>query len=200
MKERDRLSLLLEINNHIVNKLEVNELFHAVARSMRKHFGNDAITFWFINKQSGYLERTFLDFPNGRGFLEKLKVAVLGNLKSEWWRLRMPRFYAPQQMPDLPLAMQEAAKAESLTSAVRCPCGFQGPSGPDEHEQPEHECFQRVRCRSAVANWHPDILGARQCYGLWSLRESRDDLEHQRLYLESELSSGYDFEDIVGKS
>ena len=68
VKERDRLSLLLEINNHIVSKLEVKELFARVARSMRKHFGNDATSFWFINKQSGCLERKFLDFPTGRGF------------------------------------------------------------------------------------------------------------------------------------
>jgi formate hydrogenlyase transcriptional activator len=32
------------------------------------------------------------------------------------------------------------------------------------------------------------------------LRASRDDLEEQRLYLESEISSEYNFEDIVGKS
>ena len=32
------------------------------------------------------------------------------------------------------------------------------------------------------------------------LRASRDDLEEQRLYLESEIESEYNFEDIVGKS
>ena len=201
VKERDRLSLLLEINNHIVNKLEVNELFHAVARSMRKHFGNDAITFWFINKQSGYLERTFLDFPNGRGFLEKLKVAVLGNLKSEWWRLRMPRFYAPQQMPDLPLAMQEAAKAESLASAVAVPLvGAKGPLGLMNMSSRNTNAFSEsdADLLSQIGTQISLALDNAMAYG--RLRESRDDLEHQRLYLESELNSGYNFEDIVGKS
>src|ERR1700756_3250213 len=32
------------------------------------------------------------------------------------------------------------------------------------------------------------------------IRESRDQLEDQRLYLESEINSEYNFEDIVGKS
>ena len=32
------------------------------------------------------------------------------------------------------------------------------------------------------------------------LRASRDDLEEQRLYLESEIESEFNFEDIVGKS
>ena len=38
VKQRDRLGLLLEINNHIVSKLEAEELFQAVAASMRKHW------------------------------------------------------------------------------------------------------------------------------------------------------------------
>ncbi len=41
LNQRDQLSLLLEINNHIVSKLESEELFQAVAGSMRKHLGND---------------------------------------------------------------------------------------------------------------------------------------------------------------
>ena len=201
VKERDRLSLLLEINNHIVNKLEVNELFHAVAGSMRKHFSNDAITFWLINKQSGYLERTLLDFPNGRGFLEKLKVAVFGNLESEWWRLRMPRFYAPQEMPDLPLAMHEAAKAESLISSVALPLvGSKGPLGLMNMSSRKTKAFSEsdADLLSQIGTQISLALDNAMAYG--RLRESRDDLEHQRLYLESEVSSGYNFEDIVGKS
>ena len=66
VKQRDRLSLLLEINNHIVNKLEADDLFQAVAGSMRKHWGNDLTSLWLFNKQSGRLERRFLDFPTGK--------------------------------------------------------------------------------------------------------------------------------------
>ena len=74
VKQRDRLSLLLEINNHIVNKLEAEELFQAVAGSMRKHLGNDLTSLWLFNKQSGSLERRFLDFPTGKGFVDKVVV------------------------------------------------------------------------------------------------------------------------------
>src|SRR5271165_2175288 len=63
VKQRDQLGLLLEINNHIVSKLEAEGLFQAVAGSMRKHFGNDLTSLWLVNKQSGSLERRFLDFP-----------------------------------------------------------------------------------------------------------------------------------------
>ncbi len=85
VKQRDQFSLLLEINNHIVSKLEAQELFQAVAASMRKHFGNDLTSLWLLNKQTGCLERRFLDFPTGKGILEKVVVVVPTKTISEWW-------------------------------------------------------------------------------------------------------------------
>ena len=40
VKERDRLRLLLEINNHIVSKLDINELFRSASTSIRSYFRN----------------------------------------------------------------------------------------------------------------------------------------------------------------
>src|SRR5208337_2818979 len=102
VKQRDQFSLLLEINNHIVTKLEAHELFQAVAASMRKHFGNDLTSLWLLNKQTGCLERRFIDFPTGRGFLAKVSVAMPSKLESDWWRLGTLQPYAPHDMPDLP--------------------------------------------------------------------------------------------------
>jgi K+-sensing histidine kinase KdpD len=38
VKERDRFRLLLEINNHIVSKMNLNELFHSTSASIRSYF------------------------------------------------------------------------------------------------------------------------------------------------------------------
>src|SRR4029077_1799156 len=40
-QERDRLQLLLEINNQVVTQLDVNELFRSASASIRKYFAND---------------------------------------------------------------------------------------------------------------------------------------------------------------
>ena len=45
-KERDRLKLLLEINNHIVSKLDINDLFRSASASIRTYFHNDFTGFW----------------------------------------------------------------------------------------------------------------------------------------------------------
>jgi formate hydrogenlyase transcriptional activator len=201
VKERDRLKLLLEINNHIVTKLEVDELFSAVAVSMRKHFGNDALTFWLVNKLSGSLDRRFLDFPTGRGFLEKAVLTIASDLGSEWWRLRTPRIYQSQQVSELPGALRDAIHAESLVSSVSVPLvGADGVIGLMNISSRIADAFSEadVDLLSQIGTQISLSLDNALAYG--RLRVSHDDLEDQRLYLESELSSEYNFENIVGKS
>ena len=119
--ERDRLSLLLEINNHIITKLDLDELFHALAASIRKRLDADAAGLWLLNRQSGCLERRLLDFPTGKGHLANVAVTIPAELESEWWRLRSPRAYRPEETATLPAAVRDAARAEGILSAVFLP-------------------------------------------------------------------------------
>ena len=200
VKERDRLKLLLEVNNHIVRKLEVDELFRAVAASVRKHLDNDLTSFWLINKQTGCLEREFLDFPTSRGFLEKVVVEVPTKQLSEWWRHLTPQVYSPPET-DLSQAIHEALKAESLVSRVSVPLvGADGPLGllhvssrkPNAFGEEERDLLSQIGTQISL------VLDNALAYG--RLRASHDDLQDQRLYLESEISSEFNFEDIVGNS
>src|SRR6201998_4787222 len=200
VKQRDRLSLLLEINNHIVNKLEAEDLFQSVAGSMRKHLGNDLTSLWLFNKQSGRLERRFLDFPTGKGFLDKINVVEPTKLWSEWSLLRTPQYYSPCGA-DIPPALREASRAESLLSAVMVPLmGTDGPLGlltmcsrrADGFSEADRDLLSQIGTQTSL------VLENALAYG--RLRASRADLEEQKLYLESEIESEYNFEDIVGKS
>src|SRR6266702_1305145 len=40
-EERDRFRLLLDINNFVISKLDINELFRSASTSIRKYFRND---------------------------------------------------------------------------------------------------------------------------------------------------------------
>ena len=128
-RERDRANLLLEINNHLIAKLEVADLLPAVAGPIRKCLGSDLISFLLLNKETGCLERKFLDFPKGKGILEKTSVAMPSKLLEEWWQARKPVFYSPPEA-EIPAALREADRAESILSAVSIPLmGVDGPLG-----------------------------------------------------------------------
>ena len=199
-EQRDRLSLLLEINNHIVSKLEAEELFQAVAGSMRRHLGTDLTSLWLWNKQTDRFERKFLDFPGGKGFLEKIVVAEPNELWSEWSRFRTPQFYSPTES-QIPPALREASRSEELLSAVLVPLlGGDGPLGLVTMCSRKANAFSHADrdLLSQIGTQISLVLENALAYG--RLRASRDDLEDQRLYLESEIESEYNFEDIVGKS
>ncbi len=200
MHERDRLKLLLEINNHIVTKLEMNELFGAVARSLRAHFGQDATLFRLLNQQSGLLELRYHDFPTGRGFLEKVNATAPDMFENECWRLGKPQIYSLESQPPAgPIG--EAARAESLVSAVSVPlAGAEGPLGllsmgsrkANAFSEAELDLLSQIGTQISLA------LDNALAYG--RLRASHDDLEVQRLYLESEIHAEYNFEEMIGDS
>jgi len=58
----------------------------------------------------------------------------------------------------------------------------------------------RKGIRNEMSQVGNEAMAAEGAPSYGELRESRDQLEDQRLYLESEISSEYNFEDIVGKS
>jgi len=198
--ERDRLSLLLEINNHIVSKLEAEELFDAVAASMHKHFGNELTSLWLYDKQTGLAERKFLDFPTGRGFLAKANVTAGSMVERDWFRLRKPKILSGD-FAELPQAMCDACRAESIASAVLVPLvGANGPLGLLVMDSRRENAFREADedLLSQIGTQISLLLDNALAYG--RLRQSHDDLQDQRLYLESEISSEFNFEDIVGKS
>jgi formate hydrogenlyase transcriptional activator len=200
VKQRDRLTLLLEINNHIISKLDAEELFQAVAGSMRKHWGNDLTSLWLLNKPLDCLERRFFDFPTGRGFLEKVLVVEPTALWSQWSRLRTPQIYSPVEA-DIPQALREACRSESILSAVLVPLlGADGPLGVLTMCSRKANAFSDTD-RDLLSQIGTQIsLVLENALAFGRLRASRDDLEEQRLYLESEIESEHNFEDIVGKS
>jgi len=200
VEERDRLKLLLEINNHIVTKLDLDELFPAVAGSMRNHFGNDLTSLWLLNKETSSLERRFLDFPTGKGILEKLVVAVPTQTHYDWWKVRRPQFSSRTEV-DFPRALRDALVAESLVSGVVVPLmGANGPLGAVAMCSRRENGFNEADSDllSQIGTQISLVLDNALAFG--RLRASRDELEEQRMYLESEISSEYNFEDIVGKS
>jgi len=200
-EERDRLSLLLEINNLIISKLEANELFNAVAALMRKHFHNDLTSFWLINRATGSFERKFLDFPTGKGILAKANLTLPSTKESDsFFNSRAPMI-EPEGLPDLPANIREACRAESIISAVLVPLiGASGPLGmlamcsrkAGAFDEPDLDLLSQIGTQISL------VVDNALAYG--KIRESRDEQQEQRLYLESEIREKYNFEEMIGDS
>jgi formate hydrogenlyase transcriptional activator len=198
-RERDRLSLLLEINNHVVTILDIRDLFRAASASIRKHFANDFTSFMLFDGHSNRLNAVVLDFPASRGFMDEVPMQQVEEEDLERLRARKPRVLTPSDK--LPPLIAQMLRAESITTVVALPLvGANGPIGAmvlgsrngNNLSQADLDLLSQVSSQISLA------IDNALAYG--RLSTSRDHLEDQRIYLESEISSEYNFEDIVGRS
>jgi len=201
VKERDRLRLLLEINNHIVSKLDINELFRSAAASIRTYFREDFAGFWLIDKKSNQLQCVVLDFPGSKGSLNEVEKSQLSGGDYEKLRARVPELLSIEEIEKLPARVVEKLKAESITSVAMAPMvTAAGPVGvitlgsrkPNNFGQEDLDLLSQISNQIALAVDNAIAYGR--------VTEARDRLEEERLYLESEIRSEYNFEEIVGKS
>ena len=201
VKERDRLRLLLEINNHIVSKLDIDELFRSASASIRSYFRNDFTGFWLIDKQSNQLECVVLDFPSGKGSLTAVARSGLSGADHEKLRTHVAELVSVEEIDKLPAGIVERLKAESIASMAIAPMvTASGPLGvmtmgsrqPDNFGQEDLDLLSQISTQIALAVDNAIAYGR--------VTKARDRLEEERLYLESEIRSEYNFEDIVGKS
>lgn len=198
-RERDRLRLLLEINNHIVTILDIRALFRAASASIRKHFANDFTSFMLFEAHSNRLNVVVLDFPGSRGFMDEVPMQQVEEEDLERLRARKPRVLTPSDK--LPPLIAQMLRAESITSVVALPLvGANGPIGAMVLGSRKGNSLSHsdLDLLSQVSNQISLAIDNALAYG--RLSASRDHLEDQRIYLESEVSSEYNFDDIVGKS
>ena len=200
-KERDRLKLLLEINNYIVSKLDINDLFRSASASIRNYFHNDFTGFWLLDKQSNQLEQVALDSPSAKSLVAAVDRSDLNRADYANLSSRNPQLWSIEEIEKLPATIVANLKAESIISMAVAPLlTANGPLGAitmgsrraNSFRQEDLDLLSQVSTQIALAVENAVAYGR--------LAAARDRLEDERLYLESEISAEYNFEDIVGRS
>jgi formate hydrogenlyase transcriptional activator len=184
-----------------VTQLGVNELFRSASSSIRKYFANDFTGFWLIDRQSNRFECAVLDFPGGKGFLADIPVREVTEQEVAKMRTRTPEIWSREDIEKLRPAVLERLKDESIAALAVAPLGT--PNGPlgllamgskrsNNFGQEDLDILSQISAQISLA------LENALTYG--RLSASRNRLEDERLYLESEIRAEYNFEDLVGKS
>jgi formate hydrogenlyase transcriptional activator len=199
--ERDRLRLLLEINNHVVSKLGMDDLFRSASASIRSYFGNHLTGFWLLEKDSHRLQSVVLDFPERRAPLAEVGPTDLTETDYEKLRSRRSDIWSVDDIERLPATVADILRAESITSVAVAPLATGG--GPlgllaigtrklDAFGQADLDLLTQISIQISLA------LDNALAYGRLNASAAR--LEEERLYLESEIRAEHNFEDIVGRS
>ena len=199
--ERDRLRVLLEINNHVVSKLEMDDLFRSASASIRSYFSNHLTGSWLLEKDSHRLQSVVLDFPDRKGVLAEIGSTDLTETEYEKLRARRSDIWSADDIERLPTNIGDTMRAESITSVAVAPLATgSGPLGllaigsrkPDAFGQEDLDLLTQISIQISLA------LDNALAYGRLNASAAR--LEEERLYLESEIRAEHNFEEIVGKS
>jgi formate hydrogenlyase transcriptional activator len=157
---------------------------------------------WLLDKQTNDLECALLDFPGSKGpGLISIGGSELSGANGEKLRAATPELLSINEIQRLPARIVQQLKAESITSMAIAPMvsasGIlgvitMGSRRPNHFGQPDLDLLSQISNQIALAVDNAIAYGR--------VTEARDRLEEERLYLESEITSEYCFEDIVGKS
>ncbi|MGA8741333.1 MAG: sigma 54-interacting transcriptional regulator [Terracidiphilus sp.] len=200
-RERDRLSLILEINNHIIAHLDINELFRAASKSIRGYFDNALTGFWLFEERSNQLELSTVDSGAGFGLHENTTTTILTEEDIAKMRARVAAIFGPDEIAEFPRSIAKAMRDSSIASLVCVPLvGSKGPLGIISLGSREQDAFAQndLDLLSQIANQISLAIENALAYRRVTFSCRR--LEDEREYLVSELQTEYNFEDIVGKS
>ena len=198
--ERDRLRLVLEITND-VTKLDINDVLRSASASIRSYFESDSVAFWVLDEETGRLQKVLQDFPGGKGVLAGVGSANLSAAGFERLRTRKAYLWSIEDINKLLESLRDPLKAESIESMALAPLATEGrPLGllvmgsrkTDAFGQEDLDLLSQIGLQISLA------LDNALAHG--RLNASAVRLEEERLYLESEINSEFNFEDIVGKS
>jgi formate hydrogenlyase transcriptional activator len=206
-RERDRLRLVLEVNNSVVSNLELMDLFQALSTSLRRVICHDSATLMLPDPQaSGMLRIYALDFPEGRGFLQRDMLVSISNtnpgktfLTGEPMLVGTGPGYAPfTNSNGVHLAASEGLRSSMLLplllNGAENSLGVLGLGSRSEaaFSQTDVDFLRQVAQQIAI--------GVKNALEHHKLSENVERVSEQKSYLEDEIRSEQDFEDIVGSS
>ena len=207
--EKDRLQLLLELNNQVVSNLELRTLLRAVSASVRRVMQCDAVGVHLPDLESKQLQLYALDFPEGDGSLKEDTLVLIegcgyGN-PAEVFRTRKPMLTS--QVRSAPSCASgdcidgPARPSEGLESACALPliC-HDRVLGVLELGRGQGQAFTQadVDFLMQVANQIAIAIENALAYG--EITELKNKLSREKLYLEEEVRSEKGFEEIIGRS
>jgi len=200
-RQNDRLQLLLNLTNRITSNLELRDLLRAIAANIREVIHCDLAGISLPDPASDHYRLFAIDFPGGKGFLhedlvtpkfgpgkqvlETLKPVIVNHFSSD---------QAPHEVWDRAIA--EGLKSHCLIPIVNRgqPLGILGIGRTTEGTfTPEDvEFLTQVSGQIAIA--------IENALAYQEISELKDKLAQEKLYLEEEIRSEMNFENIIGKS
>jgi formate hydrogenlyase transcriptional activator len=200
-QERDRLRVLLEVNNAVVSKLNLHDLLNAISASLRRVIHHEYTSLALYEPATNQLRMMALDFPQGRGLIhEEMRVALEGSISGKAFRSRAPIVLDRAAMDEFDSATSRLLKDEGVRSVVCMPLltrdrvlGTLSLASLRDATFQQGDVDLLVQVAGQVAIAVENALAFRE------IGELKNKLAQEKLYLEDEIRSEMNFDEIIGE-
>lgn len=201
--QRDRLQVILEITNTLVANLDRQDLFAAISTTLRRVIHHDVLSLALLEPGKESLRVYALNFPGSQetkivDLVESLETALPG-------RAILTRQPQVIRVSDLKAPVQSEMGRRIQAAGIKSACFFPlinrdrvlgtlnlGSRKEDAYSSTDMELLGYVANQVAIA--------VENAQAFRQIAELKDKLAEEKVYLEDEIRTSYNFEEIVGGS
>jgi formate hydrogenlyase transcriptional activator len=201
-RERDRLQVLLQISNLLVTGRELPDLLRGIVTTLERVIRHDFTSLALLDPLTGLLKIHALDFPGRQGLIkEETPVSLDVSPSGRCFTSAQPVIVRGAEIDRFNDEIIRLLRSEGVQTICCVPLITHGRTfgtldlasrRPDAFSPSDVELLQQVAAQIAIAV--ENALAFKQIDAL------KDKLAVEKLYLEEEIRSEYNFEEIIGES
>jgi formate hydrogenlyase transcriptional activator len=202
-EQRDRLQVLLDINNVLVTSRELGDLFRGIVSALTRVIHHDYTSLALLDPATNRLRLHALDF-NGSDTLFAGKEITVSLDESPAGRCMVsgkPAIFHGGELDQFPVELVRILREKGITSVCCVPLVSKGRAFGtlnlasrrlDAFSEGDAELLNRVAAQIAIA--------VENALAFKEIDSLKDRLAVEKLYLEEEIRSEFNFEEIIGES
>jgi formate hydrogenlyase transcriptional activator len=201
-RERDRLQVLLDINNLLISTRDPATVFKGIVSSLKPVLQHDYTSLALLDSASGLLKIHALDLPgNAQLSKSELTVPLEGSPSGQCFASSQVLISRGKEIDRYQLDVMRYFRAQGVQVICCVPLITHGRTfgtinlasrNPDAFPPQDVEIIQQVAAQVAIA--------LENAIAFKEIDELKDKLAVEKLYLEEEIRSEFNFDEIIGES
>ena len=200
-RQNVRLKLLLDLTSRITSNLDLTELLRTISGNVRQVMECDLVAISLLDSESGKIRIYALDFPRSKGLIQQERLFSLSKLDARATETLKPVIVNQFNPADFDPDISEIVIGEGLKTLCIVPLvnrqralGILGLARRKENPFSEDDGEFLTEVAGQIAIAIENALAYRE------ISELKDKLAQEKIYLEEEIRSELNFEQIIGSS
>jgi formate hydrogenlyase transcriptional activator len=199
-RERDRLRVLLEVNNAVVSKLALHDVLRAIAASLRRVIHHEYTSLALYEPATHEMRVLAIDFPQGKGLIrEEMLVPLEGSMTGKAFRTRQPLLLDRAAMEEFDSPSARLLRAEGVQSLICMPLITHDRAlGTISLASLRDAAFQQGDADLLFQVSGQVAIAVENALAFQEIAQLKNKLAQEKLYLEDEIRTEMNFDEIVG--